>query len=419
MRPLIRTGVLSIAILGLIAPLTQARADVPETIKIGVTAPLSGPGAQSGLSLQTGMKLAADIANEKGGIQVGGKRAKVEVVFEDDQSNPAAGVNAALKLLTQEKVNFLIGDAFRSDVTLAVMDLAPQFNVTIMSGEPVAASISQKIAKDPKKYANFWKGNWSSDSYAGAIYESVMDLVKAGKIDPKNKTVAFVSEDTEYGRTISELTGQAFEKAGWKQLDIETVPLGTSDLYPQLNKIKAMNPALVMGTFTSTESGSALVKQFHELGMNATLAGIYFPNRPDFMKAAGKSADGLLWATLLYDPIHNREQAKFAAFAEQRLHQKPNYDIVAGYDIMSVALEAISKAGSLDAAAVDKAMASMNYKSVLGRYAFDSANHTVKVGANYIPVPVAQVINGESYVIWPGTVATHAFEPQTWAKGAK
>ncbi|TAM92729.1 hypothetical protein EPN42_00200 [bacterium] len=397
--------------------LTPAAADAPGVVKVGVTAPLSGPGAQSGLAVRTGMQLAVDQMNAKGGVTIDGKRVKVQAVFEDDQSNAASGVSAALKLLTQEKVDFLIGDAFRSDVTLAIMDLAPQFKVPIMSGEAVAGSISKKVAADPKKYANFWKGNLSSDSYAYSMSTAIEELVASGRLKVPSKTVAFISEDTEYGRTIAQLTGAAFEKAGWKVVDAETVALGSSDFYPQFNKFKSMDPGLVMGTFTSADSGVALVKQFHELGIHAALAGIYFPNRPEFLSGAQKSADGLVWATLQYDPVHNKAQRAFAALVDNQAHQKATYDIAAGYDIMSVALAALQKAGSTDVAVVDKAMLGLNYKGLLGRYDFDAKDHTVKSGPEHMVWPVAQIVGGESFVIWPKNLATHAAVPQVWLQG--
>lgn len=66
-----------------------AVAQAQETVKIGITDPLSGPPAQSGVSLRQGMTVAAAEWNAKGGVTVDGKALKIELLFEDNQANPA------------------------------------------------------------------------------------------------------------------------------------------------------------------------------------------------------------------------------------------------------------------------------------------------------------------------------------------
>jgi branched-chain amino acid transport system substrate-binding protein len=79
-------------------------AQAEELVKIGITAPLSGPPAQSGVSLRQGMSAAAAEWNAKGGVTVDGKPLKIELLFEDNQANPAQGVSAAQKLITNDQV---------------------------------------------------------------------------------------------------------------------------------------------------------------------------------------------------------------------------------------------------------------------------------------------------------------------------
>jgi branched-chain amino acid transport system substrate-binding protein len=392
----------------------SAAAAIPATIKIGVTLPLSGAGVANGLDMRRGMQMALDEWNAHGGFRFGGRSVKVLGLFEDDQSQPAAGVGAAQKLITEDQVNFLIGDAFRSDVTLAVMDLASQFNVPIMSGESVSLGVESKITADPKKYANFFKGNWSSDSYADAIYGSYADLLKRKRLESKARTIAFVSEDTDYGRTIAKTTAAKFEAVGWKTVAVETIPLGTTDLYPQLTKFKDIAPAVVMGTFTSPDSGAALVKQFGELGLHATLIGVYFPTQPEFLSETGAKSDNLLWSSLSFDPRHNKSQSAFDRAVRKKTNMSADFDVASGYDSMNVALQAIQKAGSVDVAAIDGALLNGDWKGVIGRYVFDKRTHTMRAGVDYLPLTMAQIDNQTSYVIWPPKLKSHDFVAQPW-----
>src|SRR5699024_3704162 len=146
-------------------------------IKIGVIGPLTGPAANSGLSMKQAFQYVAKQTNKDGGVVVDGDKRKVELLFEDSQSQPATGVAAATKLLTRDQVDILVGDTFKSSVTLAIMDLVPSFkNTFFMSGQPVSSKIGQRVKENPDKYSNFWKGLYGSG--AKSMIASVTELLK-------------------------------------------------------------------------------------------------------------------------------------------------------------------------------------------------------------------------------------------------
>ena len=133
-------------------------------MKIGITAPLTGPAAEAGVALKQGFIMAVEEWNAKGGVMLKefNQKVPVEVLIEDCQSKPEVGVAIAEKLFTRDKVDVLLGDAFHSSVTMAIMELAPKYGKPIMSVEPVSEEIAKKVASNPKRYWNFWKGDWGS-----------------------------------------------------------------------------------------------------------------------------------------------------------------------------------------------------------------------------------------------------------------
>ena len=193
-------------------------AGAPEEIRIGVTAPLTGPAAEAGVALKQGIILAVEEWNAKGGIAVkeAGKKLPIKVLIEDCQSKPEVGVSVGEKLITRDKVHMLLGDAFHSSVTMAVMELAPKYGLPVMSIEPVSVEIAKKIANDPKRYWSFWKGDWNSTAYANTIFSTYKYLLDQGLFKPKNKTVAFIVEDTDYGRSNAENASDLFAGIGWR-----------------------------------------------------------------------------------------------------------------------------------------------------------------------------------------------------------
>lgn len=387
-----------------------------DSIKIGITGPLTGSTSNSGIALKQGMEMAVEEWNEKEGINIDGEMLPVEMIFEDNQGQPSEGVSTAEKLFNNDNVDFLIGDAFASSVTMAVMELASQYEKPIMSGEPVSSAISEKIEKDPEKYKFFWKGNFSSEAYGEGAYETIKTLIDDGDFEAENKTVAFVVEDTDYGRSNVAEAQKLFEEDGWEQVAFETVEVGHTDFYPQLTKLKSLKPDVLITCFTAVSSGVALVKQFNETSVEALHLAIYYPIRPEFMEQAGEDANGLIWEPISYQPELIEKQKEFEEKYAEIYEDEGNADAAQGYDYMNNALSAIEAAGSLDSEKIVEELSKISREGMLGIYEFDENNQTVKAGPDFLPVPAAQIQDGKDQIIWPENIATSEYEPQPWIK---
>lgn len=386
-------------------------------IKIGIIAPLTGPSAEAGTALRQGAELAAQEINAKGGIEVGGKKVDIELIFEDSTSKPEVGVSVAEKLVGRDKVNMLVGEAFHSHVTMAVMELAPKYpEVPFVSWEPISGAIADKVRQDTKKYANFWKGDFNSDGYARTVYNTVKFLVNSKQLVTKNKSVAYVVEDTDYGRSNANDAKKLFEADGWKTATIETVPLGHTDFYPQLNKVKSLNPDVVVTVYTGLASGVAFVKQYQEVGVTATHMAVYYPTRPEFIQQAGKAAEGVLWTPLMFDPANMKHQSAMAEAIQKKYNAKATSDHAYGYDGIYYMADAVKRAGALDGKKISAALGKTEFKGILGRYVFDQEGHFAKDGAEFLPVPAAQIQGGKNLIVWPENVAAAKYQPQPWTK---
>ncbi|PVA10957.1 hypothetical protein DC366_04000 [Pelagivirga sediminicola] len=379
-------------------------------IKIGITGPLSGPAANTGISMRQAYEAAAAQANEQGGVKLGEEMHKVELIFEDSASRPEMGVSAAQKLLTRDNVDILIGDSLASSVTLAIMEVAPSFGKFTMSGQPVSIEIAKKIQSDPEKYANFWKSSFNSNAYGEVLFETVKYLEEQGKIAPEKKTVAFIVEDTDYGKSNIEFTAPHFKEAGWNVVAEETVPLGHADFYPQLSKLRADEPDVVISIFTSVNSGIALVKQMDEQGMDPLHMGVYYPIRDEFLDWVGAAAEGMLWTPLMFDPENNPSHREFSELFEKLTGVEANGDHAQGYCQMQMLLDNVARAGSVEASAISEAFATTDFSCPIARYVYDTETHTPKIGGDYLPVPMAQVQNGGYFAIFPEAAATSEFQ---------
>lgn len=385
-------------------------------VKIGMTAPLTGAAAESGISIRQGAELAVEEINANGGINIGGKMFSIALFVEDNESKPEVGVSAAVRLITKDKVHYLIGDAILSSVTMAIMDLAPRYEIPIVSCESVSTAIVEKIEANPEKYKYYWKMNFGSTAYADTIFNTINWLVDQGNFNPKTRTIFFIVEDTDYGRSNAQEAAKSFESIGWEVTAIETVPLGHTEFYPQLNKLKDINADVLISIFTPLSSGVALVKQFDEVGVSSLHLAIYYPTQPEFIQQAGDSTEGLLWGPLIFDPIHNDTHKDFAQRIRAKFNVEANLDHGYGFDAVNNAIDSIRRADSLEPNKIIEAIAKLDYRGIVGRYVFDPVTHQAISGPGYISIPAAQIQGGQNFVIWPEDSATGQYLSQPWLK---
>lgn len=244
-------------------------------IRIGMTAPLTGPASESGIALSQGATLAVAEINAAGGVELNGREYRVELLVEDCESEPEVGVSAAEKLITQDKVHYLIGDALHSSVTMAIMDLAPKYGIPIVSGESVSEAIVEKVKVDPERYRYYWKMNFGSTAYAHVVFNMVEWLVEKGGFQPHTQRVFFIVEDTDYGRSNALVAAKSFEGIGWSAAGIETVPLDHTEFQPQLDKLRDAEADVLISIFTPVASGAALVRQIQASGVEGLHIAIY------------------------------------------------------------------------------------------------------------------------------------------------
>ncbi|WP_436643112.1 ABC transporter substrate-binding protein [Microbaculum sp. FT89] len=405
LRHVVATLLVGVATSGIAAP------SIAADLTIGVIGPLSGPAANSGISMRQAYEAVAEQVNKGGGLEIDGEKRDVKLIFEDSASRPEVGVSAAQKLLTRDNVDVLVGDSIASSVTLALMEVAPSFGKFMMSGQPVSIEIAKKVQGDPERFGNFWKGSFNSDAYAKTLFETVNSLIEDGKFAAEGKKVAFIVEDTDYGKSNVEFTRPLFEDAGWTTTSDETVPLGYADFYPQLSKLRGDAPDVLISIFTSVNSGIALVKQIDEQDLDVLHLAVYYPIRPEFLPGAGKAANGLVWTPLFFDPANNPKHKEFASTFKELTGVDGNGDHAQGFCQMSMLLDNIKKAGTVQPDTLSEVFAKTDFPCVIARYVYDTDTHTPKVGADYLPVPMAQIQDGVSFAIWPKSAATAEFKP--------
>ena len=192
-------------------------------IKIGASLSLTGTYAKPGTYQKEGYELCIDELNAKGGLL--GR--KVEFVVYDDQSMPATAVRLYEKLITEDKVDAVMGP-YSSAVTEAVANVTEKYKKVMVA--PLAATTS--IFKKGRKYI------FMVISPAEVYLEGLIDMAAKRGL----KTVAIINEDTLFPKASAAGAAELAKKRGMQVVLQEAYPKGNTDFSALLVKIKAAQP---------------------------------------------------------------------------------------------------------------------------------------------------------------------------------
>jgi branched-chain amino acid transport system substrate-binding protein len=324
----------------------------PQPVRVGVIEPQTGPVAFDGTSVIRGARLAADEINRAGGVL--GR--PLELVIADGACRPADSVAAAERLITAEKVSVLMG-AFCSGATQAVMPIADRNRVPLVTG------VSSLPALTEAGNRWFFRNAETDAMIATAFARGLVEETKA-------KTVAFLAVNDDWGRGTVSSFRSVFDKLNVKTSLSEFFDHHASDFYTPLTRIRSARPDLVI-VVAETQAAATLVKQARELRLPSKIFGVGAWTTPTFLNLVGPAANGLLAGVAYTANAPGERNAAFVRDYRAMHDEDPGKYSASGYTTMNIIAQAIQRAGSTDAAAVQAALEQTDYTGPTGNLRFD------------------------------------------------
>jgi branched-chain amino acid transport system substrate-binding protein len=388
-----RFRVLAFALSALAASGFTPAAQAQDTIKIGAPLALTGALASSGQKQKLGYDIWLQRINEAGGIQVGSKKYKVEIVTYDYQTNGKLAGELAEKLINEDKVDFLTAP-FGSGHTKITAAVAERYGV------PIIAVASSEAVHDQG-----FKNLFGTLAPSSGLIDAMISKFKATK--PDLKSIAILGREDVFPNLMAKLMADAAEKAGLDVVYVGKYPTGTVDHSSALTAMRQAKPDWVYITGYSQDLILAR-KQMVDLGLKpAIITMITGPVYKEFIDALGPLAENVTsatwwhWATpYTSDDVFGSTKAFYDAVVEASGGTEPDYVHASSAAALVVIRKAIEKAGSLDRAAVRKALSELEADTFFGPVKF-SANGMNSTRA----LPLIQIQAGEPVVIYPDALA--------------
>ncbi len=357
--------VLGFAIAALISGiLLVGLASAADEITLGAAIAQTGKYAREGKFYVDAYALTVDAINKAGGVKVGGKTYKLNLKLYDDQSDPNLSVRLFTRLVTSDKVNFLLGP-YSSGITIPASAVSEKYEIPMVQG----GGASGKIFDRGYKYI------FGTLPKAELYFKSAVDA--AARLTPAVRTAALLYSNEAFDRSVAEGARQWLKQARLDKIYDEEYQPATQDFTSVLAVLKTKNPDLVL-VAGHEENALNFIRQAQAADVSPRMMVFTVgPPTGDFRKTLGKAAEYVYGITpWLPDMEVGGEIFKsardFATQFQARFGYAADYHVASGAADVLVYKLAIEKAGSLDPKKVRDALAAMDAETLYGRVKFES-----------------------------------------------
>jgi branched-chain amino acid transport system substrate-binding protein len=374
-------------------------AGAADEVRIGVLSPMTGPNAKFGAIQKNTLTMAVEDVNQAGGIKsMGG--AKIRLVFGDTRGEADIGVTETERLIAKEKVHALIG-AFQSGVGFPSSAVAERYQVPWLT-----FGTFDRITQRGFKYV--FRAHANDTIKARTLIEGLAGIAKrSGGV----KSAVIFSENTDWGKSVGDKQKGFLEAQGVKVHFVEHYPYAAPDLTSMVVKAKGLQPELVIA---NSYLGDALLitRQMDEQELRPVVyaAGGGGHLQPDYLKGAGKLAEGVFAATM-WDAAVGKAVPWIKAENDRhvaRFGMPMTEDSAGYYQGFQIIVDALERAKTSEAKALRDAIAAtsitdVNHKAMLLPYKQLRFDET---GQNpFATAMVVQIQDGKFRLVAPEHVA--------------
>ena len=356
-----------------------------EPIKIGVVLSVTGRGGFLGTPEKMAITVVVDEVNRQGGLF--GR--PIELLFEDDQSNPTNSAIAATKLIRDKNVCSIIGASLVVGC-MAVLPICEREGVVQLPMAPITIPHNKWVFCVPL-----------TDYTLGLrMLKFTVDTLNAPK-------VALLHGTDRYGMMGAQGITEKYNEYGAELIITEKCEPTDTSMIPQLTKIKAARPDAIL-LYVNAVPAAVIAKNYKQLNMETipVIGGGGIPT-PEFIKLAGKVVEDGRWILFspkdlyadklplddpwrkdLYDPLMKLIKDKYGKTEWNGFYRN-------GYDNIRIVIEGLKIAGTDDRAALRDALEKVEYQGFLGNFKYFPTDHNGTQGEAFEPIMIK---NGE---YWP------------------
>ncbi len=393
------------------------------TIKIGVIGPMN---FVQGKSHWNGAVMAAEEINAKGGVQVGNEKMKIELVKADSNEflNVTDATNAMERLMTQDKVDFVVG-GFRTEAVLPMQDIAMDYKKIFIGCGAATKSLCDRVAENYNRYKYWFRGTPFNDNY---LVRTSFSHLGAGAAVIKNELkvpvkCAIVAEKAAWTEGMVKVAEATIPKMGFELVGVWRPSAVATDVTAELSAIQKSGANLIFTLFSSSV-GITFARQAGELKIPALQAGINVEAQKEGFWEATKGMGNYVYTSSTY--IRGVEYSELTKpFVEgyfKRFGEVPTYTADTHTAIAEALVPSIEAVGSLDADKIVAYLENREYLVPSGKVKYEKdaqgrPTHDLTWGPGYLTGLAGQWQDGKFVGVWPYKWVAAPGAPEVTYKG--
>jgi branched-chain amino acid transport system substrate-binding protein len=353
-----------------------------ETIKLGLSGPMTGAGATWGLLAEYTAKQAAAEINKSGGVTVDGKNYTFEVVAYDNKYTASEGAKVGQALINRDGVRYIV----------FALGMAPVRALQAISEKQSAILFTTgagKSIKGPQFPFTFTELNTPFERYY-----PLFEFIKQEK--PQIKSVVIVEPNDATGQDAAEVSKAVWAKLGVKVLDVNYYERGTTEFSPLATRIVAQGPDIIDFSEMPPVDVGLVLAGVAEQGWKGEKVWSSGSAASDLLKSAGTAAEGTYMALAgdFGGPAAPEVQRRLDQGSLKDMGEHMNAVSISAWDATMAIRAAMLKANSVDPAKVRDALPDVAFESSYGLSAFGGKDEYGSPQQILLPIIISQLRNG-------------------------
>jgi len=372
MKKIVKFALVLLSTLGLILGTTTTSFSKVEgdTIILGAAVSLTGKYSTNGKHTQNGYNLAVKRINEMGGIKVGGKTYKFDIIYYDDESNSGRAAQLAERLIKQDGVKYMLGP-YSSGLTKAIAPVTEENKIPMVEANGASRSL----------FTKGYKYLFAVLSPANQYLEVAIDLAVEKNGGPVDIAMAF--EQDAFSQDVRLGIVDAAKRTGSKIIIDDKLPKELNDMAATLAKVKATNPDVLV---VSGHSKGALtaIRQIAEMKVDVPMLAMTHCDASKLAKQHGKNSEYALCAAQWHKELSYKDDffgngIKFDKDFNDLYGYAPPYQAAESAAALLVYKDAFERANSTDKEKVRDALAKTDMQTFYGNVKFgEGGQNTAK-----------------------------------------
>ena len=375
-----------------------------DTIYLGSAISFTGKYSANGINSRNGYDFAVKRINEMGGVKVGGKSYKLEIVYYDDESTPARAAQLVERLINQDGVKYMLGP-YSSGLTKAVAPVTEKYQIPMVEAEGASRSLFTQ------GYKYLFAVLSTSEQYLSSSIALAAEMAEKQGKKPSSLKVAMAFENDPFSLDVRAGVVEDVKKYGMKIVVDDKLPRDLSDMSATLTKVKALKPDLLV--ISGHEKGATTAaRQIKQMQVGVPMIALTHCESGRIVPQFGDATEGILCPTQWSETLSYKGKYFGSAADYDKSFKKayPDYKTVPYQTAQASAAvlvwkEAFERANSFDTEKLRKALAATEMETFYGKIDFD------KTGKNTAkPMVLRQIQDGKFMVVAPTRWASAKLE---------